>query len=402
LGGFHGIWKQLGILRRLRMNERYFQALSKVFFLLLAVVVLIKPAAAQQEVQIMVNGPWAYVASPLPSPTPAIFIVAPVAPHHGPVKIFPGEDADQFNTVTSWPMIDTPGQYALDFPHRMDCGPAPTGSPARPYPLPVMDNGIIQMAIKGSTNGFAISIPKPCYYTSAIESRSKISKQDTTGLPEGTYTTWMILHYWVDNVGQATVHIGGSNKFVPFQNNEARDVPAISIVLGSDLPGDTSPRCDSTSVASVKTEGALFQQDLHVHFPRLVAPGNQTHDYVPGCQDQTKLLEGATFATFLRDVAAVESYFKNRTPDKLPTAQKALDDIKETLGVFTPPKEVQQELDRAHEQLHPQKPLSRQIAPRRPGGNDQVLRRTRAFGISRAAGAGDCRGAQMSVDGVIP
>src|SRR5690242_291187 len=101
------------------MSQRHLQAFSKVLFLLLAVSMLIKPAVAQKtEVQIMVNGPWAYVPAPTPTPsTPSttIVIATPVSTGHGPVKIFSGEDADEFpsHNSSNGIEINKVGKYVL-------------------------------------------------------------------------------------------------------------------------------------------------------------------------------------------------------------------------------------------------------------------------------------------------
>jgi hypothetical protein len=261
---------------------------KNVLFLLIAVAVLLKPATAQHEVQIMVNGPWAHVATPASPST--IIIATPLLMNHKAV-IFSGEDADLFGSAIV-NELPAKGAYKLDFPVA-DCKlipPEPTISEPKPFPLTVKSEDARDV-ITGKLNGFAITLPKPCYSTNFADSRSRIDPTKIDEDPhkppaEAPYTIWRVLHYSVESPATIAAKTTGAKNFtVPFKAIEKPNVPAISIVMGDDQP-ESDARCDSRSVDSFKSEAELFNKILHVQFPRLIGPGTQTHDYKPKCIDK--------------------------------------------------------------------------------------------------------------------
>ena len=72
-------------------NDGYWQSLASILFLFAMAALCVKPSAAQQDLQIMVNGPWSYVAND----DKTIFLVAPGSMHHK-TYIFAGTDAAEF------------------------------------------------------------------------------------------------------------------------------------------------------------------------------------------------------------------------------------------------------------------------------------------------------------------
>ena len=354
----------------------------------------------------MVNGPWTY-AAPQSSSGSTIFIVAPRSIHHGPVTIFSGEDAYDFNNPSNAGIeIDQTGQYTLTIPHLTTCSLAPSGPPPMAYRIDGVPSDKVNIAIGGS-HGYSISLPKPCYFTSGFESRSKIDTVTPIQQPEKWYTTWMVLHYSVDTVDQAIVQ--GFQEPILFENNDIGHIPAISIVMGTDeSDNNTTRRCDSTSVRSVKDEMALFGQDRHVQFPSVYG-NQQSHTYEPGCEDQTQMLERGVLLRLRHDLNVVNLYLRKRDKNRIPATTLAFRDLDATLRALGPiPVGVRRELSAIGGLLG----LTIQKDPKnssQPLGldNDRAmdslsLYQTEEYVHVMTAGAGDCRGSQLDINGTIP
>jgi hypothetical protein len=384
---------------------------SYVLLLLIAVLLFPKPATAQQhEIQIMVNGPWAYVATPTPTPPappPRTILATALIPNHKLV-IFSGEDADEFPNAPASSQVSVKGAYKLGFrgANLADCSlipPKPGTSGPSPFPVSVK-SADANSVITGSLNGFAITLPTPCYFTSFADTRSRIDPTTIDPDPhkppaEGTYTIWRVLHYSVDTPDTAAASItGGQNLTVPFQANDASDLPAISIVMGDPHGNDTNLRCDSLSVDSFQKEAQLFNNlTLHVQFPRLVAPGTQTHDYKPECIDNSQPLAADKLRPTLQQIDSIEAFLERGG-----VAPKIMRDtftnLEAAIRPLQPPENIADQLRMVCKQL-----LSKNVpldcrsgiqatAIRKP------LRQIRKFVDSMtAAGAGDCRGAQLDV-----
>lgn len=393
--------------------------LSKVVLPLLVAVLLVpKPATAQQnEIQIMVNGPWAYVPSLTPAPPPppgAIIIATPLIPNHK-LLVFSGEDADQFPHASTGSEVPTKGAYKLAFQkaNLANCNlipPKPSTLEPSPFSLTVK-SGDASGVIMGTLNGFAITLPTPCYATNYADSRSRIDPTTIDPDPhkpplEGEYTIWRVLHYSVDTPGTAIASItGGAQPLsVNFVANDALDVPAISIVMGDPHGNDTNTRCDSLSVDSFQKETALFlNQTLHVQFPRLVAPGTQTHDYKPDCIDNSQPLEAAKLTPALNQIAIVEAFLelhKAAPPKNVRDAFTSLEGIISSLQPKErkPPKNIADELRVVCRQLFLKDVRPDCFSAPQASAMNKPLRQTRRYLDSMtAAGAGDCRGGQLDV-----
>ena len=377
---------------------------SKIaLFVLVAVMGFIPPAAAQQEVQIMVNGPWAYVPTPTPTPplpsptpTPAIVIATPQIPHHGDVQIFPGEDADDFASVGSNMEIaihqNKPGKYTLVIDGLADCDPLPSPLPApTPHAYP-LTNVSVDNVLQGNIKGFSLLLPKPCFYSSYLESRSKLDLTSTANVDPKGYTTWMVLHYKAKPGVTPTASIQEiANSSVTFQSNDpSSDPPAISIVMGADSQNETNRRCDSLSGQSVQLEASLFGTTLHYQFPTLRKSGQQTEDYKPDCADNFASLTQDKLKMVLHDIQVIESFLKDRSTNST-KSQAAFKELNLLVLSLNPPANVRAELQNVQGQM-----FSSQAA------KNGALSQTKLYVVAMAAGAGDCRGAQLNVDGTIP
>ncbi len=367
----------------------------KDLLLLLIAVAVFTTAAAAQEVQIMVNGPWAYVPPPPPTPPApgATFILAtPVMNTHA-VFVFSGEDAHHFPNT---PTITSPGAYTLALPSPMKCDLIPP-KPSMPEPTPfaltvtsAQANDVITGQLK---NGFAITLPQPCYTTNFADSRSRIdlTKIDTDPHKppaEAPFTTWRVLHYSVNLASAPTATLTAANgntiAKIPFQKNDPSNVAAISIVMGPTGPIITDPRCDSRSVDSFLAEGTLFNQTtLQVQFPRLLGE-TQSHDYKPECINNAVLLTQAEHAKVLRDIGIIELFLQERGGDRK-NAQQAFNRLDPLIRHLKPPQQVSDELQNLRSRL-----FSNAAAKTAVG-------LISAYTDSRSVGAADCRAAQLDV-----
>jgi hypothetical protein len=372
--------------------------------LMVSLISLVSKAGFGQEVVVEVSGPWAYVADPSPTPssTPRLALVAPVTFHHGAAAIFSGPNADDFPLK---PTVQT-GKYYLDIPN-ISCTRTPMPPSGITFPIKALA-GNIKNAVDGPANRFAFSLPLPCSYESYIPSNSRLSPNTITGNETpGAYTVWMKLHYKVSNVSSATLTGNSDDKSIMLGSGITiqftklgSDPPAISIVLGSTEPLDSSSRCDSTSVRSVKDEAMVFNKMLHAQFPE-VRRGGQTTTYYADCIDATQLLEKNDLGLLLTDVEAVESYLKSLAPEKLTSASQGLTRITTRLERLSRPlpSEVKQELAAAQEKLNPPLNPNQQSIPAQRDEAQKLLKldQVRYYGTSASPGAGDCRGAQLSV-----
>jgi hypothetical protein len=394
-----------------------FGCIARFFLTFIALWVLIGSAAAQTEVHIMVSGPWAYVADPAPAvtPTPRVVVVAPYLPDHFQAMIFSG--GDTFNFPGHSQHQKDKGKYYVNIDNLTPnaCGtPPPDARPAVTYPLPVPDPTIIQNLVKGPGPRYAFSLPIPCYYESYVDAHAKIDKNPIgSHMKDNDYAIWTILHYSVSSVGQA--HLTGTPDGSPtpvdlplqFVQTEPDLSPAISIVMGAKSPFDTDLPCDSASVVSVKAEAHLFQQDLHAQFPELVGTGGmaiQSYHYIDSCKDAIKRLLKAADATRARnDIDRVEAYLRDQNPDRKNDTRAAVRNIIEILQTIGPlPPQVRTEL--ANTGLLDDAEISgnQKLRPG-PGATlgAHTLTLTRAYVGAFTPGAGDCRAAQLNVNGAV-
>jgi hypothetical protein len=245
--------------------------------------------AQTTDVEVEIAGPWSYVADP--SDGHRLIVIAPHSGHL--VAVFPGQDASQYKQ----PAVHTPGLGI----HRLEFTPASCrthpDSNFKLYPVIVKDDpgdSDVDSAIGAKGSRYAVSLPKPCYYESYVESRSKISPNAITGqTTDASYTTWMILHYKVNGsvptpatlVERPDVGVQDSSP-VDFSSNVANSkTKAISIVIF--LDEDPDRICDQQSADVFDRTEELFNlKHLNRLFPELdynQQPPQQTARYNPKC-----------------------------------------------------------------------------------------------------------------------
>lgn len=382
--------------------------LVKLAFLLFAT--MLSTSGSAQEIQVMVSGPWAYVRDPNTVNGDRIVLIAPVSKHHGPVRIFSGEYADQFAQQTD-PVISEVGHYTLDFSSPSPCksGAAPAGT----YHLTGVSAGDVAKLITGPAPRFAISLPAPCSYSWQRQDWSKIDVRDPTTATETPYTTWMVLHY--NMAGTIHAFISGSsddntltyNKRLVDFTNDPGDSPSISIVLGTDSPYDTDRTCDSTSNASFRDAIGLFTNKVpHIIFPEIDAAGKQTHSYDDTrCVDASPtFLDHRSTMQALKATSVVRTYFKAPNHVNLLKAHSAFDELAKILSSSPSiPSKVHEELSLI---TLPQLEAAGAAAPKNA---ELHLRSIHALDEIReyvqhlfSAGAADCRAAQIDVTTTSP
>jgi hypothetical protein len=250
--------------------------------LLFAVIVGSWPCLAQTtDVEVEVAGPWSYVADP--SDGHRVIVIAPHSSHS--VAIFSGQDASQYKSAPHNPVSGL---------HRLEFTPAPCGahpdSYTKLYPVAVKDDpgdSDVDSAIGAKGNRYAVSVPKPCYYESYAESRSKVSPNGITPqTTDANYTTWMILHYKVKGtmpapaslIEKPDVGVQGSSPVDFSSNVNNSNTKAISIVIF--LDEDPDRKCDQQSADVFdQTTDLLNLKRLNRLFPEL--------DYDPQHPKQT-------------------------------------------------------------------------------------------------------------------
>lgn len=376
------------------MAAKFKSKLSKIALVFCATTWFAANGMAQ-DLQIMVNGPWAYVKDP--NHAGKIVIIGARSKHHGPAMMFSGEDADQFPKKIN---STTLGLGSYDVIFQTTCkDPAPPPSVFSVDNIPVDK---VKALIAGPGDRYSISLPEPCSYSYARRSWSKVDSNLPIKAPEASYTTWMVLHYSLPTSPQALVTgstddqtVSYKNKPIDFTSVISTNPKAISIVLGSDELLDTDTDCDSTSNMSVRDTGALFEKTLHVHFPKILQNGSQSHEYLPQCVDASSMLKKTVSLKMLHLTDVIESYFERPSRESLASARTALTTLKNELNSNSKiPAVVDRELSsldlRGRNDPLPTSGNTSTSHPRR-------LPQTAKFISRLSAGAGDCRGTQFYV-----
>jgi hypothetical protein len=257
--------------------------------LLLLVVFFVSSLAAQTEMQIMVNGPWDYVADPNPQNDPnpngrsekRVVVVAPTSTHHKDAQIFEGDKAFAFDAKPERSV----GLYYLDIYNRVvppadkrSAGPAPPT-----YPAQVSASRIKQVLYSRRKVRFAVSLPVPDYYSTYTGPYSLQGESLSESIMDSThitvpdkkkdYTTWMVLHYWVsaEQAAKLTAILDDGIAFpaedISFKSDSnPASVKGISIVMGAkDKNNDF--QCDSYSSESFVRAMTLWRLSLYARFP---------------------------------------------------------------------------------------------------------------------------------------
>jgi hypothetical protein len=272
---------------------------------LLGILAFARSSWAQQyDFQIMVSGPWDFVADPNPSitgfPDDRIVLVAPAAQGHM-ARVFSGVHANDPSPTGAIAIQSSSSQdlnlYYIDFyPNiRTSSGIAPDEEPIAVYtPARTVPSARIQSILysyDAKLPRYAISLPMPDYvstYTGHYGSgfaEAKIGTGSVThATPKGSYTTWMVLHYTVA-VDPASTSISLQRRHLvkqPVQSsNVVSDSPDVTAsgdayepnrygasvsLMDPSTTGDDR-RCDKLSGLSFSASVSMWHLQEHARFP---------------------------------------------------------------------------------------------------------------------------------------
>lgn len=236
---------------------------------------------AQQDLEIMVSGPWSFVKEPSPhlgATSKRIVLIAPYdldainsEPTHEAV-FYSGPNASMDYARTLNPPAFSPSDaqnqniYYVDFPGKTAAGAPPDELRAKPFrPTNSVPDNVQRDAVYAPTaQRYAISLPMPDYvrtydgYTYGNgQAEGKIGVDVGSATPTH-YTTWMVLHYTVKSIpSQMSITVlpkydphghPANFKTVAVQTGTGRS--AISLVLM-----ETHPCLDSTNVLDSQRDG---------------------------------------------------------------------------------------------------------------------------------------------------
>lgn len=302
----------------MRNAARYLHALTMAA-VFIAIPALCTPFSdAQTEVQIMVNGSWDFVKDPSPQKDPnsagekldRVVLVAAYIKSHG-AFIFQGSDAAHFLTDTLPPNpIYSPlatGIYYLDINnliqhsgHTRPVGDLPpviwSDTEAQSVPTKTIENILYNSS---SNVRWAVSLPAPDYYSTYSGPRgTSESAVDVKVIPDSatatklakSYTTWMVLHYWVNSSAPVATLIGNlDNTTTPlplpnlnFTTTSASPVPGVSVVMGA-IEQECDFKCDLISQHSFDQGTSLWGFTRYAKFPEEDNQGTQTKGKYNNC-----------------------------------------------------------------------------------------------------------------------
>lgn len=377
----------------------------------LVAVILTTALQAQErqklsEVLIMVNGPWTYLSDP--SATGRVLLITPLSGsshHHDPI-LFSGPNAT--NPSPSNPLPIKKGLSTLTFVSDLaNCeANSHTANESSPkaYAVHLSDPEIkkLQDNLK-SDLGYAVQLPEPCYYSTLSTSRSKIDRKPIKPqTAEEPYTTWMVLHYWIDPSVPAILSTNAGTQAVDFKQLAPFPYPALSFEVWSEDIEDVE--CDSHSFESFKETLHLLGKSgaLHVRFPIIVG-GTQSATYSESgnCSDAALINREKQLKTIKNlndDIKVVRAYAGSHNPADQPKAKDSMRDLRETLeAVWSPvPQEVKNDLDAADAVVMQVMPKNAQVDQK----THEVLEVTEEY-VNRSVGHGDCRGAQINLNGTV-
>jgi hypothetical protein len=375
-----------------------------VLLLVLSLIVSSPSLAMSKDIQIMVSGPWSYLTDPADSGR--LIVIAPDEPHHYLPIAFSGGDV---TTPALNPVPFQKGIYSLDIANISSCNTH--ANSVSLFPLTVDVETVIKPLLKGPATFYAISVPKPCYYTDemGMRERSIIDPDNpiTAVRPDAAYTTWMIFHYTVSNVAPAVITDSNGKK----SNVDFGSDSAISVVMYGPEFDPYPNNCDSISATSVKASGKLFNKNLRVWQPEVDEFGAQG-DYIPGCQDnsvdENKIAEINRVKEILKLVTQVEKYAYRPKPKRAEHALRVLDEINIKIQRLDAPESVRNEVKTAKARLLSLQQQSEASQKRAGPNSNQVVNTspllplTAQFALYRSAGSADCKGAQLNIDNSIP
>ena len=261
-------------------------AFTKLGFLFAVAFLLTSPAAAQYDLQIMVNGPWDYVADPSDDRIILVGVSPKTAPHEA--YIFPGPDArphDAPHPMSDFQLFtntDTDAAiYSLNFTPVGDGNLTTDDEPASAYkPTQTISalriSHVLGTSLLSAVPRYAISLPVPdeitTYageYGSGFSESKIIVGSITPGTPPKNYTEWMVLHYSVTQIPNSIqVKRRGMQPQSMLTNSDQGK--GISIVLMQPMGSANdanSLKCDDASGVSFSASMKLWGLHEHTRFP---------------------------------------------------------------------------------------------------------------------------------------
>jgi hypothetical protein len=264
----------------------YSRTVGRIAFLLLTSLLLSAQSFAQQDLQIIVNGPWSYVVQ-----GGRLWLVAPGKSVHHMVYIYSGLDVSAWKTITPEPK----NTYTLNFDTGFQQGTPP--NPFNPEQATICNaHGVSNVTSvlnnTGNTN-YVASLPMPNAFSTYSDpnfqwdgySESKVSDSAITQLtppvPPALYTTVMVLHYWAQVLPD---HLLLNNARISTVA-QGTTPSGISIVTGDPNVGDDNPKCDDVSIESVaERNGVWTLNQSYALFPEETdLVGHQSHHYRYAC-----------------------------------------------------------------------------------------------------------------------
>jgi hypothetical protein len=232
-------------------------------------------------IDIHVNGPWAYV----PYSNSQIALVVPGTLGHEPPIFLSGPHANGKASQAHEHPISEDVLHTIEISglESGDCQ-GRTASSQNTFDLSIPQSRIDEV-LSGKATGthgealvrYAIVLPKPCY-TSSVPTGDSYVRMDKSEVRETTspksYTTWMVLHYYVPAGKFTAKYDKGSITFI----GENGEPPSLSFVMRAD-GGKVSGECDIKSLMSFVASRDLWGVQLYAQFPSLDSNDQQTTSY---------------------------------------------------------------------------------------------------------------------------
>ena len=266
--------------------------------LLVGVFLCVTPLWGQDDLQIVVTGPWSYYTQDKKT----LYLIAPGNSSHK-FYLYEGGDVARWVPPTGAPSRPA-GIYAIGFDSSYQKGSRPTtGRGASPLELSNVcatanTPSNIKSVISDKTN-YIVQLPYPDKFSTFedpkdlwdgySESRAEPvgSANNVTGLtPAALYTTTMVLHYWVKGGIPSHINLSvNSGTSAPIATSFPATDPAEGItIVSAAIELSASWPCDDMSLDSVDERNALLGISQHVLFPEVVdINGDQSHRYHYGC-----------------------------------------------------------------------------------------------------------------------
>ena len=381
---------------------------------LVAIACVLRPLSAQAPVtaEIDVAGPWSFATDP--NDETRVVIIAPNLALHT-VGILSGGDVGIFTGAFK----PSAGSYTLQIPNfdHMKCQTAtPPPLSSGPYRVSVLPT-TVKTAL-GLASVFAISLPMPCSYESYVEARAKIDTNAiTAGTPEGSYSTWLVLHYVLPNPPSPTSVVNSAGAIVipkiAFNSSPSTHPStssyAISLVLFDDGSMSEDSVCDQHSadtfdgvVKGLWGQSSLYRlfPELYMPSPSLTDPQEQTHRYhLDTCHTSISAGHAAMAPSPGRLVIDSIQLLRGQLRDlKYDGALKTLEQVQAQLNLFW------------HERVP--KPIEDDVANARTAITQAQDRKTctildenSVLGTTiylMTVGRIDCHAPQVSINGAIP